>query len=135
MVSLEPMGEAVRRRVVIVDDSRTQCEVWKRLLQARYGERAAVEIYTDPREAVRVFGPDIHLMLLDWEMPQMDGQVVLEHARAAGVNLKRIIVTSSHPANELHEVFDGTGILAVIEKSEPEQQAAFMLILDSIMKR
>ncbi len=129
------MEEAIRRRVVIVDDSPTQCGVWKRLLEERYGHRAAVEVYTDPHEAVERFAPDIHLMLLDWEMPQMDGRAVLEEARRAGINLKRIIITSSHPADELHEVFDGTGVLAVIEKSEPEQQAAFMLILDSIMKR
>lgn len=120
---------------MVVDDSRLQCEVWKRVLEARYPGRAAVELYTDPHEAVRRLGPDIHLMLLDWEMPQMNGQEVLNAARDAGVNLKRIIVTSSHAAAELHAVFDGTGVLAVIEKSEPEQQAAFMLILDSIMKR
>ncbi len=120
---------------MVVDDSRLQCEVWKRVLEARYPGRAAVELYTDPREAVRHLGSDIHLMLLDWEMPQMNGQEVLTAARDAGVNLKRVIITSSHPAPELHAVFDGTGVLAVIEKSEPEQQAAFMLILDSIMKR
>jgi len=74
-------------------------------------------------------------MLLDWEMPVMDGQAVLERARAAGVNLKRVIVTSGHPADTLHQVFDRTGCLAVIEKAEPEQQAAFLMILDSIMRR
>ena len=54
---------------------------------------------------------------------------------AAGVNPKRIIITSSHTADRLHEEFDCTPCLAVIEKAEPEQQAAFMMILDSIMKR
>jgi CheY-like chemotaxis protein len=74
-------------------------------------------------------------MLLDWEMPEMDGKEVFEAARAAGVNPKRIIITSSHPAYRLHEEFDHTGCLAVIEKAEPAQQAAFLMILDSIMKR
>ncbi len=129
-----PAG-AGRRRVVVVDDSAVQCAAWRALLERRYPGRAAVETYTDPRRAVEALAPDIHLMLLDWEMPGLDGRQVLEAARERGVNLKRIIVTSSHPASELHEVFDGTGVLAVIEKAEPEQQAAFMLILDSIMKR
>ena len=124
-----------RRRVVVVDDSMLQCVLWRRMLESRYPGRADVETYTDPVEAVGVLGPDIHLMLLDWEMPVMDGMEVFEKAVEVGVNPKRIIISSSHPAKRLHEAFDCTACLAVIEKVEPEQQAAFMMILDSIMKR
>lgn len=109
--------------------------MWQRMLENRYGERAAVETYSNPVEAVAVLGPDIHLMLLDWEMPELDGMEVFQAAAAAGVNPKRIIITSSHSADRLHEAFDSTECLAVIEKTEPEQQAAFMMILDSIMRR
>ena len=119
----------------MIDDSKVLCAVWKRLLEDRYGVRVAVETYSDPRDGVRVLDSDVHLLLLDWEMPWMDGKEVLEAARAIGVDLKRIIITSSHPADRLHEEFDDTGCLAVIEKAEPEQQAAFMMILDSIMRR
>ncbi len=123
------------RRVVIVDDSPVQCAVWRRLFEDRYGERAAVETYVDPIDAVAMLGPDVHVLLVDWEMPEMDGREVLAEALAAGVNPKRVIISSSHPADRLHETFDDTGCLAVIEKAEPEQQAAFMMILDSIMRR
>ncbi len=129
------MEPVIKRRVVVIDDSPVQCAIWKRLLENRYGLRATVDTYTDPAEAVRHLNPEVHLVLLDWEMPGMDGTEVLAAARDAGVDLKRIIVTSSHPADRLHEVFDHTGCLAVIEKAEPAQQAAFMMILDSIMKR
>jgi CheY-like chemotaxis protein len=105
------------------------------MLKSRYGERAKVETYTDPVEAVSRLGPDIHLLLLDWEMPEMDGTEVFARAREAGVNPKRIIITSSHPADRLHQEFDPLGCLAVIEKAEPEQHSAFLMILDSIMKR
>lgn len=128
----EPQGS---RRVVVVDDSAFQCAVWKRLLKQRFGDRARVETYTDPIAAVPHLGPDIHVLLLDWEMPGMDGKEVLFAACAAGVNPKRVIITSSHPADRLHQEFDHTGCLAVIEKTEPEQQSAFLMILDSIMKR
>jgi len=123
------------RRVVVIDDSQLQCAAWRRLLETRYGDRAAVETYDDPTRAVTRLEPDVHLMLLDWEMPAMDGEAVLEEARRRGVNLKRVIITSSHPAEKLHQVFDSAGCLAVIEKAEPEQQAAFLMILDSIMRR
>ncbi len=123
------------RRVLVVDDSKLQCAVWRRLLEERYGDKISVETYTDPAEAVLGMAPDIHLLLLDWEMPEMDGKEVLAAAREAGVNLKRVIITSGHPADRLHEEFDDSGCLAVIEKAEPEQQAAFLMILDSIMRR
>jgi CheY-like chemotaxis protein len=105
------------------------------MLERRYGERVSVETYSDPHAAVAALRPDVHLMLLDWEMPDLDGQAVLAEARSRGVDLKRVIITSGHPADKLHEAFDRSGCLAVIEKTEPEQQAAFMMILDSIMKR
>ena len=129
------MQDDRRRLVVVIDDSPIQCAVWKRLLENRYGVKVAVETYSDPRDGVKALGPRIHLLLLDWEMPWMDGKEVLEAAGELGVNLKRVIITSSHPADCLHEEFDDTGCLAVIEKAEPEQQAAFMMILDSIMRR
>ncbi|MFH1176868.1 MAG: response regulator [Acidobacteriota bacterium] len=129
------MSEASSRRAVVVDDSPLACQMWRLLLEARYGERVKVETYTDPCQAVEILQPDIHLMLLDWEMPCLDGAAVLEEARRRGVNLKRVIITSGHPAEELHEAFDRSGCLAVIEKAEPEQQAAFLMILDSIMRR
>ena len=129
------MSESSPRRVLVVDDSPLQCAFWRRLLERRYGARVSVETFSDPRVALGEFRPDIHLMLLDWEMPGLDGAAVLEEARRRGVDPKRVIISSSHPANELHRAFDASGCLAVIEKAEPEQQAAFMMILDSIMKR
>lgn len=123
------------KRVVVVDDSTLQCAFFKRFLEERYPGKVQVETYTDPRQALKALGPDVHLLLLDWEMPEMDGKLVLEQAVRRGVNPKRIIVTSAHPADRLHEVFDATGLLCVIEKNEPEQQAAFLQILDSLMRR
>ena len=129
------MSTGAVRRVLVVDDSKLQCAVWRKRLAERYGDKVAVETYTDPEEAVPGMAPDIHLLLLDWEMPEMDGKEVLEAAREAGVNLKRVIITSGHSADRLHEEFDAAGCLAGIEKTEPEQQAAFLMNLDSIMRR
>ena len=129
------MPSASARRVLVVDDSKVQCAIWRRMLEERYGDKVEVETYTDPAEAVLAMAPNIHLLLLDWEMPEMDGKEVLAAARDGGVNLKRVIITSGHPADRLHEEFDDSGCLAVIEKAEPEQREAFLMILDSIMRR
>jgi CheY-like chemotaxis protein len=122
-------------RVLVVDDSRFQCAALRHLLEHRYGEQVAVETYTDPAGALAHLQPDVDLLLLDWEMPGLDGAAVLEEARHRGVDLKRVVVRSSHSAEELHRRFDGRGCLAVIEKGEAEQGAAFLMILDGIVRR
>ena len=66
------MSESSPRRVLVVDDSPLQCAFWRRLLERRYGARVSVETFSDPRVALGEFRPDIHLMLLDWEMPGLD---------------------------------------------------------------
>jgi len=122
-------------RAVVIDDSRFQCSALRRMLEQRFGAQMQVETYSDPREAVAHLGPGIDLLLLDWEMPGLDGADVLEEARARGVDLKRVIVRSSHSAEDLHRQFDRRGCLAVIEKGEAEQGAAFLMILDGIVRR
>ena len=47
----------------------------------------------------------------------------------------RIVVTSSHSADELHQRFRIGETIAVINKTEAKQQEAFLMILDSIMRR
>ena len=127
------MNDDLTHRVVVVDDSEIQCFIWKQWLERRFGGRVSVEIYFDPTIAVETLAPNIDLLLLDWEMPVLDGEALLQEAVRRGVDVKRVIITSSHPADQLHKVFDSTGCLAVIEK-EPEQLAACAMILDELMK-
>ncbi|HEV8628876.1 MAG TPA: response regulator [Thermoanaerobaculia bacterium] len=127
------VGKSVR--ALVIDDSPFQCSVLRRLLEDRFGERVRVETYSDPLVAIDQLTPTVGLLLLDWEMPTLDGAAVLEEARRRGVDLKRVIIRSSHHADELHRQFDGRGCLCVIEKGEQEQQAAFLMILDGIVRR
>ena len=122
-------------RAVVIDDSPFQCTVLRQMLESRYGEKMRVETYVDPLQAVERLAPDIGLLLLDWEMPRLDGAAMLEEARRRGVDLKRVIIRSARHADELHRQFDGRGCLCVIEKGEQEQQAAFLMILDGIVRR
>jgi CheY-like chemotaxis protein len=125
----------VRVRVLVIDDSAFQCTALRALLAERFGDRVVIETYTDPHRALERLDPAVDVVLLDWEMPGLDGCSVLDEARRRGVDLKRVIIRSSHPAEVLHAQFDERGCLAVIEKGEREQQAAFLMILDSLVKR
>jgi hypothetical protein len=68
-------------------------------------------------------------------MPGMDGKKFVEYARMKGLSPRRIVVTSSHSADVLHQRFRIGETIAVINKTEPKQQEAFLMILDSVMRK
>ena len=67
-------------------------------------------------EAIEQEAPDC--VVLDLEMPGMDGKKFVDYARAKGLSPRRIVVTSSHSADELHQRFRIGETIAVINKTE-----------------
>ena len=129
------MTEKLTKRVVIVDDSPSFCDLWSNFILERYPETAAVETYSHPYEALPKIDDSVDLLIVDLEMPGMDGKKCVEFARAKGLSPRRIVVTSSHSADELHQRFRIGETIAVINKTEAKQQEAFLMILDSIMRK
>lgn len=123
------------KRIVIVDDQLSFCTRWRAFFEGRFYGRVAVETYTDPVASLAHLGPGIALLMLDLEMPGMDGSKVLAFAVKRGVDPRRIVITSARDADYLHRLFPKGRCLAVINKDEPQQQAAFLLILESIMRK
>ncbi len=123
------------KRIVIVDDSPAYCDLWSNFITERYPQVAKVETYSHPYDALPKIDASIDLLIVDLEMPGMDGKKFTDYARQKGLPAQRIIVTSSHSADELHERFRVGETIAVINKTEPKQQEAFLMILDSVMRR
>ncbi len=123
------------KRVVLVDDSPAYAASWRGIFADRYGEKVAFESYQDPVEALSHLGPDVDLLLVDLEMPVLDGRSVARFAKERGVSERRIVIVSGHDADELHRLFPQGACLAVINKTEAQQQSAFLMILDSIVFR
>jgi hypothetical protein len=123
------------KRVVFVDESPLYAESWRAVLACRYGPAVTFEYYRDPLEALAGLGPDVSLLLLDLELPLFGGRKLFELAKLRGVTNRRIVMLSSRPAEELHQLFPDGSCLAVINKTEARQQDAFLMILDSIVKR
>ncbi len=128
---------AIRRakRILLIDESPLYAAAWRALLEARYGSRVLFEAYQDPREALPKLGPDISLLMVDFDLPLFGGRKVLDLAKERGVPLRRIVILSERSAEELHELFPCDTCLAVVNKVEPQQQSAFLMILDSIVQR
>ena len=123
------------KRIVIVDDSPAYCDLWSNFMAERYAEQARVETYSHPYDALPKIDDSIDLLIVDLEMPGMDGKKFVDYARQKGLSPRRIVVTSSHSADELHQRFRIGETIAVVNKTEAKQQEAFLMIIDSIMRR
>lgn len=123
------------KRIVIVDDDALFLEHWKSFLEERYTGLVSVETCADSLQALKIMRDDIRLLMLDQEMPNLDGKKLLECAVQMGVDRRRIVVASGRDADYLHGLFPPGECLAVINKEEPAQQAAFLMILDSVMRK
>ena len=123
-----------KKRIVIVDDSESFCRAWREFFECRYGDRVRVETYLDPVAALREVRPDITLLLVDLEMPVLDGRKFLEFAAARGVDRRRVMIVSARDADDLHDLFPMGACLAVINKEDRPQQEAFLMIIESLLR-
>ena len=130
-----PVAAGKPKRIIIVAHEPLFAETWRALLATRYGPAVTVEVYQDPLKALEVIGPDVSLLLVDLELPLFGGRKMFELAKERGVAPRRMVILSSRDATELHELFPDGCCLAVMNKHEPNQQNAFLMILDSIVKR
>lgn len=93
-------------------------------------------VSNNPVDALAMPLDDFALILVDLDMPEMDGAEFLSSACGRGhVDRCRVIVHSSHDAADLHDRFDMGQCLAVINKLDPDQQAALDLILADLAKK
>jgi CheY-like chemotaxis protein len=103
--------------------------------EERYGDKVKVTTFTDPLKGLAGLQTDVDLLIVDLEMPMIDGKKFLQFALQKGVDRKKIIITSFRTAEELHAKFQLSEVLAVMDKNEAEQQKVFVMITDSIMRK
>ena len=121
--------------IVVVDDNNAFCERMTQFFQNRYGDRVTVQTYTEPLKALAALTPQIDLLIVDLEMPTIDGKKFLSFAIQKGIDRRRIIIASFQDAELLHQKFQLSECLAVMDKNEPEQQMVFAMIADSIVNK
>jgi len=123
------------KTIVVVDDNQMFCDKMSQFFNGRYGEKVSVATYTDPLKALAALTPQIDLLIVDLEMPTIDGKKFLSYAIQRGLDKRRIIIASFQNAELLHQKFQLSECLAVMDKNEPEQQIVFAMIADSIVNK
>jgi len=122
-------------RILIVDDDKTFALHLKHYIQSHY-PILKVEICTNPvRALTSIRKGGIDLLLVDFEMPVLDGQKVMQYAQEVGLDKNRIVILSSRDADFLHQHFPMGTCLAVMNKHETAQKAVLDMIFKSLQKK
>jgi len=119
------------RKILIIDDDRTFLD----LLKQQISESCpSLEVITcnDPVKGLAAISPDLDLLLLDLEMPGLDGTKLLAYAKERGLSKGKIIVLSGHDADYLHERIPMGHCLAVLNKHEARQKAVLDMVFCSL---
>ena len=85
--------------------------------------------------ALAAITPDLDLLLVDLEMPGIDGSKVLAYATAKGLDKRRVIILSARDADYLHQRFPMGSCLAVLNKHEARQQAVLDMVFNSLQQK
>jgi CheY-like chemotaxis protein len=122
------------KRVLIIDDDRAFMRMLEESITARY-PGLLLTTYLDPLAGLAAISADLDLLLVDLEMPGIDGGKVLAYATAKGLSKNRIIILSGRDADHLHRLFPMGSCLAVLNKHEVRQQAVLEMILGALQKK
>jgi CheY-like chemotaxis protein len=95
-----------------------------------------VETCTNPVQALGLIkGQDFDLLLVDLEMPTLDGAKIFKYATDSGIDKNRIVILSGRDADYLHEHFPLGTCLAVLNKYEARQKTVLDMIFSSLQKK
>lgn len=122
-------------RILLIDDDRSFTEFLAGYIRDSY-PLLQVEICNNPLIALKsIKAGGYDLMLIDLEMPTMDGLKLLGFATQAGMNKNRIVILSGRDAEFLHQLCPMGTCLAVLNKFEARQKAVLDMIFSSLQKK
>ena len=120
--------------VLIIDDDDAFLDTVRTYVRDRF-PGISVMTCDDPVHCLTSLSTDLDLLLIDLEMPGLDGAKVLAYAAAKGVDRKRIIIFSGRDAEYLHHRFPPGSCLGVLNKFEAKQQEALDMIFSALQAK
>jgi CheY-like chemotaxis protein len=122
-------------KILIVDDDGAFLNILSLYIKEYY-PILNVETCLNPLQAlVAIKDNIIDLLLIDLEMPMLDGAKIFAYAVESGVDKNRIVILSGRDSDYLHEKFPLGTCLAVLNKYEAKQKAVLDMIFSSLQKK
>jgi DNA-binding NarL/FixJ family response regulator len=118
------MSDTPQTRIVLADDHALVLEGLRALLSAEPDLRVVATATDGERllEAVRRFKPDV--VVLDLQMPFMDGLTCLQHIRAENLPVRVLIVSAFGDAQSLRSAFENGADGFTLKTTSPEMTLA-----------
>ena len=121
--------------ILLIDDD----PVFTRLLESYIAEnfpRLQVTACNNPLNALACLKQQPYdLILIDFEMPNIDGRKLLSFAVQAGIDKNRIVILSSREPDYLREHCPMGSCLAVLNKHEVRQKAVLDMLFTSVSQK
>ncbi len=122
-------------KILLIDDDQGFTDFLSQYINENY-PLLHVETCNNPLaglQKIRSGGYD--LMLIDLEMPSMDGLKLLDYATGSGMDKNRIVILSGRDADFLHTLCPMGTCLAVLNKFEARQKSVLDMIFSSLQKK
>jgi CheY-like chemotaxis protein len=122
-------------KILIIDDDETFLNILDGYIH-EFFPILKVETCMDPVKALAAIRmDDLDLIVVDLEMPKLDGMKILRYATGYGVNKNKIVILSGREADYLHEKFPMGTCLAVLNKYEARQKSVLDMIFSSLQSK
>ncbi len=122
------------KKILLIDDDRFFLELLTDYVRQRFPKLEIIAC-DDPFRGLALIDDDLDLLLLDLEMPKLDGCKLLSYAIDKGLDRKRILILSGRDADYLHQRFAMGECLAVLNKNEARQKLVLDMIFDALQKK
>lgn len=122
-------------KILIIDDDDVFLNILSTYIKDYYPV-LDVETCTNPLHAlVAIQDNEIDLLLIDLEMPMLDGVKIFTYATESGIDKNRIVILSGRDSDYLHKLFPLGTCLAVLNKYEVKQKAVLDMIFSSLQRK
>ncbi|MSM38279.1 MAG: response regulator [Geobacter sp.] len=122
-------------KILIVDDDAGFLDVIGTYLSENYPHLQVITC-GKPYQALHfICRGDLDLLVIDLEMPDLDGSKLFHYAVGTGMDAKRIVILSGREADYLHEHFPLGTCLAVLNKFEAKQKVVLDMIFSSLNRK